>query len=128
MPTLVAWFHAVRTAFNGRLRQQGIIEHWCKGCCDTPDDFYTTLDWIIDNMFFPTTWKSSTWNDMQQTYEFHGLWLSIHGIFTYVYEDFVGVESVRQSMEPVPALMDVEEDIVVVRDDASEVEEAHTLL
>ena len=80
------WLHCVRQIFKGRLRIHGVVEHWCKGCCSDADDCLRRIDsLVIDRMFFPAVWKSSTWNESLQALDFFGLWCSIHGILEPVY-------------------------------------------
>ena len=82
----MSWFHSARSLFNGRLRNKGVVEHWCKGCCQGPEHCLNQIDTlVINNMFFPSIWKSSTWSDMEQAIDFCALWLSIHNILEEVY-------------------------------------------
>ena len=81
----IAWYHGVKSMFNGRLRIHSVVEHWCRGCCRNAADCLRRIDAIIDKMYFPAVWKSSTWNECLQALDFLGLWSSIHGLLEPVF-------------------------------------------
>ena len=83
--------HARRRLLNGRYKIKGVVEHWCKGplfCCKDAEDTLRQIDeYIIDPLPLPKLVKTSSWDMMEDSADFHGFWLLCHDILTPVYHD-----------------------------------------
>ena len=76
----------LQSLLNGDLRRQGTVEHYCTGCCTSPEESIAKLRKYVPKLFSsPCYFAKNDWLHWDRPWLSIGLWASCHGLFAEIF-------------------------------------------